>query len=178
MRELIRTQLRTIAETAENCFMTRKEKIMNRYVARFNPAHVDIKVPNDLNTEELRAWIIRKIDEIDIQRKKYQQILQRYSNTGHGKKQYTPEEMAVIRTERDVLHEQRNAYRTLLGDINAANKELSQQSNNQKRSRQFSEVFVEAAKAMLSAQDFNRVFNETINRTTTADHDEEGKIVA
>ncbi len=143
----------------------------NRYLARFNPPHIDIDVPEDLNTDQLRAWLIRKIEDIDIQRKRYQQILQRYSNTGRGKKQYTPEQIAVIRAERGVLSEQRSAYRTLLGDLNAARKELARIETHQQQSRHFSEVFVDVAKETLPAQDFNRLFDETRNRTA---HHKEG----
>lgn len=140
---------------------------MKRYLAQFDPPTIDIDVPEELNTEQLRAWLIRKIEEIDIQRKEYQNILQRYSNTARGKKQYTPEQIALARAERAVLYEQRSAYRTLLGDLNAANKELKRIVNNQKTSRQFSEYFIEVAREFLSAEEFNRLFNETLDRIAT-----------
>ncbi len=139
---------------------------MNRFKAQFDPPHIDIDVPEGLNTDQLRAWLIQKIEEIDSQRKRFQQTVQRYSNTGSGKKQYTPEQIALIRTERSILQEQRGAYRKLLGDVNAAKKELARIRTNQPLSRNFSEVFVEVANEVLSAQEFNRLFNETINRTT------------
>ena len=138
---------------------------MKSYAAQFVAPHVDIDLPDGLNTEQLREWLIRKIEEIDVQRKRYQNTLQRYSNTTQGKKQYTPEQIAIIRTEQTVLYEQRSAYRTLLGDLKAANKELSKILNNQKTSRQFSEFFVAVAKDMLSAEDFNRIFSATLERT-------------
>jgi hypothetical protein len=58
---------------------------MDRYAVQFTSPNVDIELPEGLNTEALREWVIRKIDEIDIQRRQYQQILQRYSNTRQGK---------------------------------------------------------------------------------------------
>lgn len=141
---------------------------MKNVTIEFTPAHVDIDLPDDLTTEELRAWVIRKIEEIDIQRKEFQQILQRYANTAPGRKQYTPEQLAVIHAERGVLYEQRTAYRKLLGDLNAQQKLCAQIDNNQKESRQFSQVFMDVARQMLSAQEFNRLFAETRKRTAQA----------
>lgn len=138
---------------------------MKNVTIEFTPAHVDIDLPDNLNTDELRAWVIQKIEEIDIKRKEYQQILQRYANTASGRKQYTPEQIAIIHAERSVLYEQRTAYRTLLGDLNAEKKLCAQIENNQKLARQFSQVFMDVAREMLSAQEFNRLFAETRKRT-------------
>lgn len=134
----------------------------------FRSERVDIDVPDNLNTDELREWLIRKLEAIDIQRKQYKQIIQRYSNTGRGKKQYTPEQIAVIHAEQTLLHEQRNAYRTLIGDINAANKKLNQITSQQAQSRQFSEHFLTIARELLPAQEFQRIFNETLKRIESA----------
>lgn len=142
---------------------------MKNPTIEFTPAHVDIDLPDDLNTDELRAWVIRKIEEIDIKRKEYQQILLRYSNTASGRKQFSPEQIAVIHAERNVLYEQRAAYRKLLGDLNAEQKLCAQIANNQKVSRELSQVFMDVARETLSAQEFNRLFAETCKRTKETD---------
>jgi hypothetical protein len=139
---------------------------MDRYAVQFTPPNVDIELPEGLNTEALREWVIRKIDEIDIQRRQYQQILQRYSNTRQGKKQHTADEIALIRAEQNILFEQRTAYRQLLGDLKAAQKELARIQANQRHSRHFAEHFVEVAREALSAQEFNRLFTAARARST------------
>ena len=139
---------------------------MDRYTVQFTPPNVDIELPEGLNTEALREWVVRKIDEIDIQRRQYQQILQRYSNTRQGKKQHTADEIALIRAEQNILFEQRTAYRQLLGDLKAAQKELARIQANQRHSRHFAEHFVEVARETLSAQEFNRLFTAARARST------------
>lgn len=138
---------------------------MHRYAARFHPSDVDIELPTDLNTEALRAWLIQQIDALDVQRKQYQQVLQRYSNTRQGRKQHTPEEMAAIRAEQTILQAQRNAYRQLLGDLKAASKELARIQANHPTARQFAEVFVDVAREALPAETFNRLFTAALERT-------------
>jgi len=139
---------------------------MDRYAVQFIPPNVDIELPEGLNTEALREWVLRKIDGIDIQRRQYQQILQRYSNTRQGKKQHTADEIALIRAEQNILFEQRTAYRQLLGDLKAAQKELARIQANQRHSRHFAEHFVEVARETLSAQEFNRLFTAARARST------------
>lgn len=154
-----------------------QSRTMNRYAARFKPSSVDIEVPEGLNTENLRTWLIQKIDAIDVQRKQYKDMLQRYSNTRSGKKRHTPEEIATIRAEQTVLYEQRSAYRQLLGDLKAAQKELSRIQASQQRSRLFAEHFVDVAREMSPAEEFNRIFTETLKRleTSQSNADERGK---
>lgn len=122
-----------------------------------------VEVPN-LPDTELREWLIARIEEIDQAKRDIKAQIAHATQTARD--QHVPVDLGWLRRAKDKsrhLTNEREAVRTVLGDVNARIKQQNRQRHLQVDVT-VAEEFVRVAKAQLSPDQYDAILDEATLR--------------